>query len=93
MRQALKLLALAWLGLLSSQAVWAVGTTAGTDITNTATADYFVGATPVTSTSNPTTTTVDELLNLSVVGQDAGGQVTVNPGASSQVPHRMRSDD
>jgi len=85
MQQALKLLALAWLGLLSSQPVWAAGTTAGSDITNTATADYFVGATPLTATSNTTTTTVDELLNVTVVGQDAGGQVTVGPGDTNQV--------
>jgi uncharacterized repeat protein (TIGR01451 family) len=85
MRQALKLIALGWLGLLSSQSVWAVGTTAGSDITNTATADYFVGVTPLTATSNTTTTTVDELLNVTVIGQDAGSQVTVIPGDTNQV--------
>jgi len=84
MQQALKLLALAWLGLLSSQPVWALGTTAGTDITNTATADYFIGVTPLTATSNTTTTTVDELLDVTVVGQDAGAQVTVGPGDTNQ---------
>lgn len=85
MQQVLKLLAFAWLGLLSSQPVWAIGTTAGTDITNTATADYFVGATPLNATSNTTTTTVDELLNVTLVGQDAGSQVTVGPGDTNQV--------
>jgi len=85
MRHALKLLAIAWLGLLSNQSLWAAGTTAGTDITNTASVDYVVGVTPLTATSNIVTTTVDELLNVTVVGQDAGGLVTVNPGASSQV--------
>jgi len=85
MKHSLKLLALAWLGLLSSQSVWAVGTTANTDITNAASADYFIGATPLTATSNTTTTTVDELLNLTVVGQDAGNQVTVGPGDINQV--------
>jgi len=85
MRQALKLLTLAWLGLLSSQSVWAVGTTANTDITNTASVDYIVGATPLTATSNTTTTTVDELLNVTVVGQDAGNQVTVGSGDINQV--------
>jgi len=85
MKHSLKLLAVAWLGLLSSQSVWAVGTTANTDITNTASADYFIGATPLTATSNTTTTTVDELLNLTVVGQDAGNQVTVGPGDTNQV--------
>ena len=85
MQQALKLLALGCLGLLSSQPIWAAGTTAGTDITNTATADYFIGVTPLTATSNTTTTTVDELLNVTLVGQDAGSQVTVGPGDTSQV--------
>jgi len=85
MQQALRLFVFAWLGLLSSQSVWAAGTTAGTDITNTATADYFIGVTPLTATSNTTTTTVDELLNVTLVGQDAGSQVTVGPGDTSQV--------
>ena len=85
MQQVLKLFAFAWLGLLSSQPVWAAGTSAGTDITNTATADYFVGVTPLTATSNTTTTTVDELLNVTLVGQDAGSQVTVGPGDANQV--------
>jgi len=85
MQQALKLLAFAWLGLLSSQPAWALGTTAGTDITNAATADYFIGVTPLTATSNTTTTTVDELMNVTVVGQDAGSQVTVGPGDTNQV--------
>ena len=44
MKHSLKLLALVWLGLLWSQSVWAVGTTANTDITNTASANYFIGA-------------------------------------------------
>jgi len=85
MRQALRLLALVWFGLLSSPSAWAVGTTAGSDITNAATANYFVGATPLTATSNTTTTTVDELLNVTVVGQDAGSQVSVGPGDTNQV--------
>ncbi len=85
MQQVLKLFAFAWFGLLSSQPAWAAGTSAGTDITNTATADYFVGVTPLTATSNTTTTTVDELLNVTLVGQDAGSQVTVGPGDTNQV--------
>ena len=85
MQQALRLFVFAWLGLLSSQPIWAAGTTAGTDITNTATADYFIGVTPLTATSNTTTTSVDELLNVTLVGQDAGSQVTVGPGDTNQV--------
>lgn len=85
MKHSLKLLALGWLGLMSSQSVWALGTTAGTDITNTATANYTVGTTPLTASSNTTTTTVDELLDVTVVGQDAGSQVTVASGDVEQV--------
>lgn len=85
MKCLLKLLALAGIGLMSSQSVFALGVTAGTDITNTATASYTVGATPFTVTSNSTSTIVDELLNVTIIGQDAGSQVTVSSGALVQV--------
>ena len=85
MKHLLKLLALGCLGLISSQSVWALGTAAGVDITNTATAAYTVGTTPLTASSNPVVTTVDELLNVTAVGQDAGSQVTVASGAVDQV--------
>lgn len=85
MKNSLKLLALGCLGLMSSQSVWALGTAAGVDITNTATAAYTVGTTPLTASSNPVVTTVDELLNVTAVGQDAGSQVTVASGAVDQV--------
>ena len=85
MRYPLKILTLAGLGMMFSQSASALGVTAGTDITNTATASYTVGVTPLTATSNTTSTIVDELLNVTVVGQDAGSQVTVSSGAIAQV--------
>ena len=81
----MKALGLSLLGLIISPSVWAVGTTAGTDITNTATATYDVGGTPLTLSSNTTTTTVAELLNVIVIGQDVGSQVTVGLGDSQQI--------
>lgn len=81
----LKIFVLSWLALITSQPAWALGTTAGTSITNTATASYTVGVTPLTATSNTTTYTVDELLDVTVVGQDAGSQVTVSSGDAAQV--------
>ena len=85
MRYPLKIFTLAGLGLMFSQPAFALGVTAGTDITNTATASYIVGVTPLTATSNSTSTIVDELLNVTVVGQDAGSQVSVSSGAIAQV--------
>jgi uncharacterized repeat protein (TIGR01451 family) len=63
--------------------VLAVGTLAGTDITNQATANYTVGSTNFSENSNVLTTTVAEILNVDVVWQDAGN-VTVNPGDTGQ---------
>ena len=85
MRYPLKIFTLAGLGLMSSQSAYALGVTAGTDITNTATASYTVGVTPLTATSNATSTIVDELLNVTAIGQDAGSQVAVSSGALVQV--------
>lgn len=71
--------------LTLSPSLWAIGTSAGTDITNTATATYNVGtATGLTENSNPVTTTVNELLDVSVVWQDTSN-VVVSPGATNQV--------
>ena len=71
--------------LLPTRNALAVGTAAGTNITNQATATYTVGATTgLTETSNMTTSTVDELLNVTVVSQD-GSPVTVNPSNTNEV--------
>jgi uncharacterized repeat protein (TIGR01451 family) len=66
------------------QAVRAVGTPTGTDITNQATASYNVGPTNFVENSNVTTTTVAELIDVSTVWQDAA-PITVNPGDTIQI--------
>ena len=76
---ALVLLA-AW---LPARSVHAVGTPAGTDITNQAIATYTIDAAEFTQASNVTTTTVAELLDVTVVWQDAAS-VTVGPGETAR---------
>ncbi|MGA1795803.1 MAG: hypothetical protein ACMUIL_08075 [bacterium] len=73
--------------LLSSAAppALAVGTPAGTFISNKATATYTVGTVSgLTKDSNTYTITVDELIDADVTWEDAS-QVVVTPGAASQV--------
>lgn len=78
-------ISLAVLCLTLSPSLWAIGTSAGTDITNTATATYNVGAaTGLTESSNPVTTTVNELLDVSVVWQDTSN-VVVSSGDTNEV--------
>jgi uncharacterized repeat protein (TIGR01451 family) len=70
--------------LLSAGSAHAVGTPAGTDIVNQATATYDVGAQTFTQSSNVTTTRVAELLSVSVVWQDAAN-VQVGSGDTHQL--------
>ncbi len=72
------------LTLTWSAAAYALGTAAGTNITNTATANYTVGGTPTTATSNTTTVKVAEILNVAATWQD-GASVTVAPGDTNKV--------
>jgi uncharacterized repeat protein (TIGR01451 family) len=69
------------LGLASNQAS-AVGVQAGQSITNTATVDYTVGTVTATSSSNTTTLTVAEILNVTVTAQTPS--VPVSPGQTGQ---------
>ena len=71
-------------GVLFSPIGMAAGTTAGTDITNTATATYQLGGNAIVSPSNTVTTTVDELLSSTVTWQDAA-DIPVAPGDTAQV--------
>lgn len=58
----------------------AAGTAAGTDIANTATATYTdPGGTPVVVTSNTETVTVDEVLDVTAVANDAGNVAVITP--------------
>jgi uncharacterized repeat protein (TIGR01451 family) len=77
----------AFLGVMSIAlpgTVQAAGTPAGTSIQNSATADFIVGTTPVSETSNTETITVAELLDVDVTLQTVGN-VTVAPGDTNQV--------
>lgn len=78
-------IALALLGaLLGPAAANAVGTAAGTDITNTASVTADVGGSPVTVTSNPHVVTVAEVIDVDVTLLTIGN-VLVNSPSSAQV--------
>jgi uncharacterized repeat protein (TIGR01451 family) len=63
----------------------AVGTAAGTTISNTATASYTdPGGNPVSVPSNKVDIVVDELLDVTVATADAG-DIVVTPGSTNQV--------
>lgn len=71
------------LAALAPPTAHAVGTAAGTTITNTATANFTVGGTPA-SASDSDVITVDELLDVTVVSQD-GSNVAVNTPDTDRV--------
>ena len=66
----------------SPAAVHAIGTAAGTNITNIATVNYSLGGTPATITSNTTTLAVAELVNVSIAQQSP--TVSVAAGATNE---------
>jgi len=70
-------------GILLAGPAFAVGTPAGTSIQNTAQVNYTVGGAPVSVSSNPTSLTVAEILNVNVTVQTPS--VTVAPGATQRV--------
>ncbi|MDT8316976.1 MAG: hypothetical protein RQ824_03160 [bacterium] len=78
MKAKVSLLALLCLLAFSSEAM-ALGTIAGTSISNMATATYTLGAGTLTQDSNIEVLTVDELIDMTVTWQDASG-VGVRPG-------------
>ena len=77
-----RLLALVGMVCLTPCAM-AVGTAVGTPITNTASVTYDVGGSTVTATSNPTSVTVAQILNVSAVVQTPS--VPVAPGDANRV--------
>jgi uncharacterized repeat protein (TIGR01451 family) len=77
-----KLALVAALSMLSSFAAHAIGTVAGTTIQNTAEITYSVGAATLSTTSNTTTITVAEILDVAVTLNTA--TVSVTPGATQQ---------
>jgi uncharacterized repeat protein (TIGR01451 family) len=70
--------ALAWLPI----AAHAVGTAAGTNIQSAATVDYSVGGTPASTTSNTTSLTVAETVNVAIALQSP--TVGVSAGATNE---------
>lgn len=82
----LKIAALVAATALWGQGAMALGTAAATNITNTARADYNigVGGPGTVVNSNTTTTTVDELIDVTVTWQDASA-VTVTSGDVNKV--------
>ena len=75
------------LGLFAggTQTALAVGTQSGTPISNTATVDYQVGASPRTVTDTAPDILVDNRVDLTVTNTDTGNNVNVNPGDNNQV--------
>lgn len=69
--------------LVMPQVLWALGTPAGTPITNRALATYNIGATAMSAYSNTTTTPVDEVVNVVVTSLDLTN-VIVLPGDTDQ---------
>jgi uncharacterized repeat protein (TIGR01451 family) len=61
----------------------AVGAPAGTPISNTATATFDVGGTPLTANSLPTVVTVDEIIDVTVVEQNS--PLAVSPSDTNRV--------
>lgn len=83
--RALRVLALAAsLAALPSVAALALGTAAGTDITNTASVTADVGGSPVSATSNPNVIRVAEVIDVDVTLLSVGN-VLVNSPSSGQV--------
>jgi uncharacterized repeat protein (TIGR01451 family) len=74
----------ACLVLLIASSADAVGTPAGTDIENTATASFVVSGTPVSVDSNVETVTVAEIIDVDVTLQSAT-PVTVGSGDTNRV--------
>ena len=69
--------AVAFVLLAMGGPAWAAGTAVGTSIVNTATVDFDLGGTPLSVSSNTTTITVAERLDVIVTLQS--GQVLVQP--------------
>jgi uncharacterized repeat protein (TIGR01451 family) len=72
------------LTVLLQQTALAVGTGAGTDISNTATVDYAIGGSSNSVNSNTVTFRVDEKLDVNLAWQD-GANVIVNSPDNNQV--------
>ena len=68
-----------------TQTALAVGTQSGTPISNTATVDYQVGASPRTVTDTAPAILVDNRVDLTVTNTDTGNNVNVTPGDTDRI--------
>lgn len=75
--------------LLAASGARAVGTAAGTDITNTASVTADVGGSPVTATSNPHVVTVAELIDVDVTLLSIGNVLVNTPAAGQVLTYRV----
>ncbi|MDZ4254205.1 MAG: DUF11 domain-containing protein [Sulfuritalea sp.] len=70
--------------LMAAQAVWALGTPAGTSIANSASLSYMVGpGVPAVATSNTVTLRVDEVIQPLLTWQDAAPVAVSTPASDS----------
>lgn len=81
---ALRFSLIALVVLFLPKPVLAVGTSAGIDISNTATVDYVMAGSSATTNSNTVTFRVDEILDVNVTWQDAAN-VGVSTPDTNQV--------
>jgi uncharacterized repeat protein (TIGR01451 family) len=82
-----KILVIASMMLLGSSGAWALGTAAGTTVSNSASLTYSVaGATqPVVNTQTPDTFIVDKKIDFILTHEDAPKHVVTTPGATQVV--------
>jgi uncharacterized repeat protein (TIGR01451 family) len=89
MKLCLRLTALV-LGLACAPVALAVGTSAGTSITNTATASYTdSGGNAKTINSNSATMRVDEVLNVTVISNNAGNVDVATPQSAVSLSFKL----
>lgn len=77
------------LGLTLTQPTFAVGTTAGIDISNTATVDYVIAGSSNSVNSNTATFRVDEILDVNVAWQDAANVVVSTPDSNQVLTYLL----
>jgi uncharacterized repeat protein (TIGR01451 family) len=75
--------------LLGTPAALALGTAAGTDITNTASVTADVGGTPVTASSPPHVVTVAELIDVDVTLLTVGNVLVTSPASGQVLTYRV----
>ncbi len=81
--------ALAFCALFASSGAHAVGTAAGTDITNTASVTADVGGSPVTASSNPHVITVAEVIDVDVTLLSVGNVLVNSPALAQVLTYRV----